>query len=69
MTPSYSAELPWWRKHPEATERVRPATVEEQVSMFKRTGGEVHEFVRVVRWSDWHQTEGQWVAFLRWFAA
>lgn len=55
---AYDAEIKWFRANPDKTEHVRPATVEEQVWMLERTGGAVHDRIRISR-SDWYTTEGR----------
>jgi hypothetical protein len=64
VNPWHVAEMPWWREHRDATERIRLATVDEQVEMLTRTGVIV-DAVRLVRISDWYATEGQMVLLLR----
>ena len=64
MNPAYEAEITWFHEHPDETERVRPATVEEQVRHLKYTR-EILESVRVVRTSEWYWTPGHRAAILR----
>lgn len=64
MREAYLAEIGWFFDHPYATERLRPATVEEQTRMFQETGGAVFDSIRVVR-GGWFRTDGEWAAILR----
>lgn len=49
----------WFAAHPEATERVRPFTVEEQLGRFITSGHVVGETARVARLGWWFTENGR----------